>query len=193
MNDSISSVSISDSTSTPAPSKEPTAVRDWAESDSDEEEEDDLFDAAPSHVPPVAAASMQSSTGAATNPFGKGVVFKMLSRDQKGKVESRVFTVPEEASMVQKLAQARGEAQAEKERLKQQTLALQEASDGNGPPRGGNLGAIGSESNATPSGMGIDQYLESVRQEEIRQAQSARNQSKERDDPPLKARDLAKW
>ena len=124
--------------------------------------------------------------------FRKGVVFKMLSRDQKGKVESRVFTVPEEASMVQKLAQARGEAQAEKERLKQQTLALQEASDGNGPPRGGNLGAI-SVKVMQPSGMGIDQYLESVRQEEIRQAQSARNQSKERDDPPLKARDLAKW
>lgn len=169
-------------------------MRDWAESDSDEDEEGDLFDVDASHLHPPAAAPapVQASAGAPSNPFGRGVVFKMLSRDQKGKVEARVFTVPEEAAMVQKLAQARGEAQAEKERLKQQTLALQEASDGNAPP-GGGIGAMGMEKSSTPSGMGLDEYLHSVRQDEIRQAQSARNQTKSQEDPPLKARDLGKW
>ena len=198
----ISSVTSPGSTNSPAPhpapapvsSREPTAVRDWAESDSDEDEEGDLFDVDASHLHPPAAAPapVQASAGAPSNPFGRGVVFKMLSRDQKGKVEARVFTVPEEAAMVQKLAQARGEAQAEKERLKQQTLALQEASDGNAPP-GGGIGAMGMEKSSTPSGMGLDEYLHSVRQDEIRQAQSARNQTKSQEDPPLKARDLGKW
>ena len=97
--------------------------------------------------------------------------------------------------MVQKLAQARGEAQAEKERFKQQTLALQEASDGSAPPRGGARGAIGMDSGSTPSGMGLDEYLDSVRQDELRQVQQgSRGQSKDKEDPPpLKPRDIAKW
>ena len=67
------------------------------------------------------------------------MVFKMLSRDSKGKVESRVFAVPEQAPMAVKLAQAKGAKQAEKDALKRRTLALQEASEIAGNPPRANL------------------------------------------------------
>ena len=182
----------------PAPmtTKQPTALRDWAESDSDSGEDEDAFDISSPAVPIAASTQLPVTTNIPGNPFGKGVVFKMLSRDSKGKVEARVLAVPEESTMVQKLAQAQGEAQAEKERLKQQTLALQKASDGSAP-RGGGRGSIdGNVVGSGAPGMGLDEYLDSVRQDELRTVQNiaaGRGGGAKNDDPPLKARDLGKW
>ena len=61
------------------------AVRDWAESDSDEDEEDDLFDVPPDPPRPLPRPGDHRRLW---QPFSKGVMFKMLSRDQKGKVEA---------------------------------------------------------------------------------------------------------
>lgn len=54
----------------------------------------------------------------------KKIAFKLLSRDQKGRIETRQLMVPEENEMAVKLMKAGAEQRIEKERLKQRVLEI---------------------------------------------------------------------
>lgn len=56
----------------------------------------------------------------------KGVAFKMLSRDPRGRVETRQLVVPEDNQIAMRLARAEAAMREEKQRLKQRVLQLDE-------------------------------------------------------------------
>ena len=55
----------------------------------------------------------------------KGVTFKLLGRDTKGRIETRQLLVPEETPMVMKLVQAEAAARLEKQKLKEKVLQME--------------------------------------------------------------------
>ena len=61
-----------------------------------------------------------SGTGAG----GRGVTFKLLSRDAKGRFETRQLQVPEDNKMAVKLAKAEETQRIEKQRLKERVLQI---------------------------------------------------------------------
>ncbi len=58
------------------------------------------------------------------------VTFKLLSRDTKGRFETRQLLVPETNPMAVKLARAEEELRAEKAKLKEQILQLEALNEG---------------------------------------------------------------
>eukprot|EP00601_Ochromonadales_sp_CCMP2298_P029516 CAMPEP_0173333230 /NCGR_PEP_ID=MMETSP1144-20121109/4763_1 /TAXON_ID=483371 /ORGANISM="non described non described, Strain CCMP2298" /LENGTH=1288 /DNA_ID=CAMNT_0014278143 /DNA_START=84 /DNA_END=3950 /DNA_ORIENTATION=+ len=64
-----------------------------------------------------------------TGPRGqapKGITFKLLSRDSKGRFETRQLQLPEDSSMALKLAKAEEQQRAEKQYLKERVLQLEQ-------------------------------------------------------------------
>lgn len=61
-----------------------------------------------------------SSSGAG----GRGVTFKLLSRDAKGRFETRQLQVPQDNQMAVKLAKAEEAMRIEKQRLKERVLQI---------------------------------------------------------------------
>lgn len=55
---------------------------------------------------------------------GRGVTFKLLSRDAKGRFETRQLQVPEDNKMAVKLAKAEETQRIEKQRLKERVLQI---------------------------------------------------------------------
>ena len=55
----------------------------------------------------------------------KGVAFKLLGRDTKGRIETRQLLVPEETPMVVKLVQSEAAAKLEKQKLKEKVLQME--------------------------------------------------------------------
>ncbi len=55
---------------------------------------------------------------------GKKIAFKLLSRDNKGRLEARQLLVPETNTMAVKLMKAEVEQRIAKERLKQRVLEI---------------------------------------------------------------------
>lgn len=57
-------------------------------------------------------------------PGGRGVTFKLLSRDAKGRFETRQLLVPEDNKMAVKLAKSEEAMRIEKQRLKERVLQI---------------------------------------------------------------------
>lgn len=55
---------------------------------------------------------------------GRGVMFKLLSRDTKGRFETRQLQVPEDNRMAVRLMQAGESMRAERQRLKERVLQI---------------------------------------------------------------------
>lgn len=55
----------------------------------------------------------------------RGMAFKLLAKDGKGRIETRQLMVPEEAPMAIKLQKAEAAARAEKQRLKEKVLQME--------------------------------------------------------------------
>ncbi len=55
---------------------------------------------------------------------GRGVTFKLLSRDAKGRFETRQLQVPEDNKMAVRLAKAEETLRIEKQRLKERVLQI---------------------------------------------------------------------
>lgn len=54
----------------------------------------------------------------------RGVTFKLLSRDNKGRFETRQLQLPEDSQMAVRLAKAEEAMRAEKQRLKERVLQI---------------------------------------------------------------------
>ncbi len=61
--------------------------------------------------------------GAGSTP--RGIPFKLLGRDTKGRIETRQLLVPEEAPMVVKLLKSEAALRLEKQRLKEKVLQIE--------------------------------------------------------------------
>jgi hypothetical protein len=122
-----------------------------------------------------------------------GIAFKLLSRDQRGKVETRHVVVPDDAVMVAKLQQRQKSQQEERQRNKEQILALHEQEqEGNSRPiirravqgrdvhgntaGGGGPGAgVGNGSpHVSGNEMGLTEFLQESSHSELRQLQEDR-------------------
>lgn len=57
-------------------------------------------------------------------PGGRGVTFKLLSRDAKGRFETRQLLVPEDNKMAVKLAKSEEALKIEKQKLKERVLQI---------------------------------------------------------------------
>jgi len=57
-------------------------------------------------------------------PGGRGVTFKLLSRDAKGRFETRQLLVPEDNKMAVKLAKSEEALRIEKQKLKERVLQI---------------------------------------------------------------------
>jgi hypothetical protein len=71
--------------------------------------------------PTMSAATINVPTKSNDAPK---IAFRLLSRDNKGRIEARQLLVPQENSMAQKLMQSEEEARLEKQKLKERTLLM---------------------------------------------------------------------
>ena len=62
-------------------------------------------------------------------PAPRGMAFKLLGRDSKGRVETRQLLVPEEAPMVTKLLKSEAERRLERQRIKEKVLQIESLSE----------------------------------------------------------------
>jgi hypothetical protein len=69
-------------------------------------------------------------TAAKAGGTGERMKFSLLSRDNKGRIETKQLLVPKENAMAQKLAKAEEEARLEKLKIKERTLQLHSLSTG---------------------------------------------------------------
>eukprot|EP01035_Chromulina_nebulosa_P008583 gene8583-11636_t len=69
---------------------------------------------------PSSATSSSSSSSSSSS-----VTFKLLSRDAKGRIESRQLLVPQDSTMAVKLQKAEEEMRIEKQKLKERVLQIE--------------------------------------------------------------------
>jgi regulator of nonsense transcripts 2 len=141
-------------------------------------------------IPAVLPKAKNAPTGAA--PI-RGA-FKLLSRDSKGKVEARQIIVSDDSQMLAKIEQHKESQREERQRMKEQVIAMSELDqEGAGPRKGYGGGGgrnivIDRNIGRMEGDLGLDDFLNESSQSELRAVQemhSQRSQGGRRELPPL--------
>jgi hypothetical protein len=72
----------------------------------------------------LAGEATQQAQAQAQAPVSKGFTFKLLSRDARGRFETRQLELPEDNQMAAKLLKATEAQRAEKQLIKERTLQI---------------------------------------------------------------------
>ena len=134
--------------------------------------------AIPAILPRAKNLPVEGTTPAAPQ---NGMSFKLLSRDARGKVETRHVVIPDSADLAAKLQKRQESQREERQRNKEQVLALSELEQQGvrRPPRTPTAIGGGTASRTGVSDMGLDEFLNESSMAELRAAQEqARNRSR---------------